>query len=204
MVRLTKRQRRYYLLYPALFGLGAGALASCATEINPAPQAAAVRPSPPPPEISTGLRNVPRPARKPTPPPPAGSSAPDAGERALAMTEPQPSVSSALTEPATPPTAAAGSAVSAGPAGSLPSHVELIGLDQPTATRLFGATAEQSEEPPATVWRYKNATCELDLFFYLDLRSGRMRTLHYALKDDSGGAAQTQNCVRSLIASRAS
>jgi hypothetical protein len=27
------------------------------------------------------------------------------------------------------------------------------------------------------VWRYKNATCELDLFFYLDLRSNRLRTL---------------------------
>ena len=204
MVRLTTRQRRYCLLYPALFALGAGALASCTTEINPAPQAAAVRPSPPPPEISTGPRNVPRPARKPTPPPPAGSSAPDTGEKPLALTEPKPSTGSALTEPAAPPTAGAGSAVSAGPAGSVPSHVELIGLDQPTATHLFGPAAEQSEEPPATVWRYKNASCELDLFFYLDLRSGRMRTLHYALKDGSGGAAQAQSCVRSLIASRAS
>ena len=47
---------------------------------------------------------------------------------------------------------------------------------------MLGATAEQFERPPAMVWRYKNATCELDLFFYLDLRSNRLRTLHYAVK----------------------
>jgi hypothetical protein len=79
---------------------------------------------------------------------------------------------------------------------------ELIGLDQSTATRLFGPAAERSERPPATVWRYKNASCELDLFFYLDLRSGRMRTLHYALKGDGGDAAKRQDCLKSLLVER--
>jgi len=54
----------------------------------------------------------------------------------------------------------------------IPQVQELIGLDQPAATRLFGTAAERSEEPPATIWRYKTANCELDLFFYLDLRRG--------------------------------
>src|SRR6266404_2592077 len=90
-----------------------------------------------------------------------------------------------------------------GPAGSLPPKTsELIGMDQPAATRLFGAAAERSEQPPATVWRYKSATCELDLFFYLDLRSGRMRTLHYALKGDGADAARGQDCLRSLLTAR--
>jgi hypothetical protein len=79
-----------------------------------------------------------------------------------------------------------------------PQVKELIGLDQPAATRLFGPAAERSEEPPATIWRYKTANCELDLFFYLDLRSGRMRTLHYAFKGDAADSAHRQNCLRDL------
>ncbi len=67
-----------------------------------------------------------------------------------------------------------------------PQAKELIGLDQTAATRLFGAAAERTEEPPATVWRYKTATCELDLFFYLDLRSGR--TNHLLLSTVTGVA----------------
>jgi hypothetical protein len=79
---------------------------------------------------------------------------------------------------------------------------ELIGLDQSAATRLFGPATERSEQPPATVWRYKNGSCELDLFFYFDLRSGQMRTLHYAMKGDGGDTVARQNCLRSLLAER--
>jgi len=75
---------------------------------------------------------------------------------------------------------------------------ELIGLDQAGATRLLGATAEQFEQPPALVWRYKKGTCELDLFFYLDLSSNRMRTLHYTLKGSGGDTSRGQECVQSL------
>jgi hypothetical protein len=87
-------------------------------------------------------------------------------------------------------------------ASSLPQANELIGLSQPAATRLLGAAAEQFEQPPAAVWRYKNATCELDLFFYLDLRSNQMRTLHYALKGDGGDPARRQDCLASLRVAR--
>ena len=72
---------------------------------------------------------------------------------------------------------------------------ELIGLDQQAATRLFGAAAERSEKPPATIWRWRSATCELDLYFYLDLRSGRMRSLHYVFKGDAAGQ---EECLKSL------
>jgi hypothetical protein len=90
------------------------------------------------------------------------------------------------------------------PVSTPPKASELIGLEEAAATRLFGAAAERSEEPPATVWRYKNANCELDLFFYLDLRSGRMRTLHYAMKSDGAITVSGQDCLRSLVASRGS
>ncbi len=81
---------------------------------------------------------------------------------------------------------------------------ELIGLDQPAATRLLGDAMERTEQSPATIWRYKTANCELDLYFYLDLRSGRMRTLHYAFKGDAIDPARRQNCLRELVAARGS
>ena len=119
------------------------------------------------------------------------------------MTAPKTAGSGPAPEPASPPSDAEAISTSLGPAGSLPPKAsELIGMDQPAATRLFGAAAERSEQPPATVWRYKNATCELDLFFYLDLRSGRMRTLHYALKGDGADASGGQDCLRTLLAAR--
>ena len=91
---------------------------------------------------------------------------------------------------------------SPGRQGRIPSQPELIGLDQSGAMRLLGPATEKSDEPPATVWRYKTASCELDLFFYLDLRSGRMRTLHYSFKGDGAEVARRQECLRSLFASR--
>ena len=119
------------------------------------------------------------------------------------MTGPKPSVTGPVPEASSPPSGPAAASTSPGPVvPSTPQNTELIGLDQPAATRLFGPAAERSEEPPATVWRYKNATCELDLFFYLDLRSGRMRTLHYAFKGDSADKARRQDCLRSLLLAR--
>jgi hypothetical protein len=77
---------------------------------------------------------------------------------------------------------------------------ELIGLDQATAMRIFGAAAGKSEKPPATVWLWRSGTCELDLYFYLDLRSGKMRSLHYVFKRDATGQG---DCLKSLaIAAR--
>jgi hypothetical protein len=37
------------------------------------------------------------------------------------------------------------------------------------------------------------------LFFYLDLRSGKMRTLHYAFKGDQGSG---EDCLHSVLAAR--
>jgi hypothetical protein len=77
---------------------------------------------------------------------------------------------------------------------------ELIGLDQPSAIRLLGTAVERREEPPATIWHYKAANCELDLFFYLDLRSGRMRTLRYTFGGDATDSTGRRNCLRDLAA----
>jgi hypothetical protein len=118
------------------------------------------------------------------------------------MTRPKPMGGEAGPESSSPSSDLAALSPSPGRQGQVASQPELIGLDQSAAMRLLGPATEKSDEPPATVWRYKTASCELDLFFYLDLRSGRMRTLHYSLKPEGAEVARRQECWRSLIASR--
>ena len=176
MVAVSWVERRRSFVYPALMGLGMGVLASCAEKpLPPPPQTVAIEPPPPPPPPRR--RVFPLPAHKPTPPPENAVSGPESGTEAMALASPE-----SIAE--------------------TPSASELIGLDQPAASHLLGAATEQSEAPPATIWRYRNATCELDLFFYLDLRSGKMRTLHYAFKGEPADPAGRQDCLHSLIVAR--
>ena len=120
------------------------------------------------------------------------------------MTEPRPPEGASEPERPSPPWEEPQPLGSSGAKAPASRQVELVGLDQPAAARLLGPATERTEEPPATVWRYKTADCELDLFFYLDLRSGQMRTLRYTLKNDGSNQAQQQDCLRSLIESRRS
>jgi hypothetical protein len=174
---------RHSLLRAALLGLGANALASCgAVLIQSPPQTAAVQLSPQPAPVSSPQRSaVLHPARKPTPPPAADSQGPESGNQALAAVGPEPTGPETVTAP---------------------QASELIGLDEAAATRLLGEANAQTEQSPDTIWRYKTAACELDLYFYLDLRSGRMRILHYAFKGDAAEPAKRQNCLRDLVAAR--
>jgi hypothetical protein len=202
-VRLIIGERRWSLVYPALLSLGAGVLGSCAAgEPQPPPQTSAVRPLPPPPEAPPVHSAAPRPARKPTPPPPAGAPAPAQEGEDLAATGPRPTEGAAGSESSSPSSDLAALSTSPGRSGEIPSQLELTGLDQSGAMRLLGPATETSDEPPATVWRYKTAKCELDLYFYLDLRSGRMRTLHYSFKGEGAEVVRRQECWRSLIAAR--
>ena len=187
MVGATWTERRRLLIYPAVVSLGVGILAGCAEKPPPPPPQTVAIPSPlpPPPRPSPRRRVFPVPERKPTPPSNDASGS-DTADDAVAMAGPE----SAMHTPEA--------------LGLPPGPSRLIGLDQPATMHLFGIATEQSEAPPATVWRYRNASCELDLFFYLDLRSGKMRTLHYAFKGDAVDPAQQQVCLRSLAAARRS
>jgi len=180
-------ERRRSFVYPALMSLSVGVLASCAEKPAPAPpQTVAIEPPPPPPPVLPRRRAFPLPAHKPTPPPDNSADGPEAGTEAMALANPAPIIP--MPNPA--------------PAARAPSTTELIGLDQAGATHLLGPATEQSEAPPATIWRYRNPLCELDLFFYLDLRSGKMRTLHYAFKGEPADPAGRQDCLRSLMIAR--
>ena len=190
IARVAKSKWRRTFVHLAVLGLGMGVLAGCAEQPLPPPPETAAVPPPQPPAAKPPSHVARRPAHKPTPPsategPQTQGSAPDTDNEALAMIAPEPTIPSPA--PAVVPP---------------PQVKELIGLDQPAATRLLGAAVERTEQPPATIWRYKTATCELDLFFYLDLRSGRMRTLHYTFKGDATDAARRQNCLRELVAAR--
>jgi outer membrane biosynthesis protein TonB len=200
VARAAKSRWRRLLLDPALLGLGASMTLSCVEQQPPPPQVTATIQPPQQPAPKMPSLVVPRPVRKPSPPqatenPPAEGPSPKADEGALAMIPPEPARPVPSPAVASPPQSAV---------APPPQVKELIGLDQPAATHLFGAAVERAEEPPASVWRYKTATCELDLFFYLDLRTGRMRTLHYTFKGDAADSTARQNCLRDLAAARGS
>jgi hypothetical protein len=170
-----ERYRSFF--YPALIGLGVGVLASCAQKPPPPPPqtVAFERPSPPP-LPPRRQRVFPLPAHKPTPPP---ATAPNAGTESLALVTPEPTFPQDTRRPLT--------------------ATQLIGLDEPAARHLLGVASEQSEASPAKIWRYRSRACELDLFFYLDLRSGKMRILHYSFK---GEESSKENCLHSLVVAR--
>src|SRR5438309_1296761 len=96
--------RRRYSLVCALFGVGAGVLASCADDQpRPAATTASVEAPKPPPPKDTVPQAMPRPARKPTPPHPPESSVPDPGDEAVGMMKPEPPAgASASTAEASP------------------------------------------------------------------------------------------------------
>ena len=169
---------RRSFVYPALMSLGVGVLAACADKPAPTPpQTVAVEPPPALPPAPLHRRVFAPPPHKPSPPTEADIAVGTGGE-ALALATP--------VAPVVPP----------------PSASKLIGLDQGAAAHLLGAATEKAEAPPATIWRYRNATCELDLFFYLDLRSGKMRTLHYAFKGEADDPAGREDCLRSFVIAR--
>ena len=157
----------------ALVGLGVGVLAGCVYPPPAAPpQIAAIQPAPSPRAPSSPPHVFSLPPRKPTPPPQASAAKADVGSESALLS------SSGLER--------------------TPSASELIGLDETAATQLFGSAAEQTDAAPAKIWRYRSANCELDLTFYLDLRTGKMRALNYAFK----GPAGQQSCLRSLVVAR--
>jgi hypothetical protein len=83
---------------------------------------------------------------------------------------------------------------------AVPPSPDLLGLDPQRTTALLGpASQTTSSQSPATVWHYKSGRCELDLSFYMEMRSGQMRTLHYDFKGDAASPEQRQACLRSII-----
>lgn len=62
---------------------------------------------------------------------------------------------------------------------------QLVGLDQVTVEDTMGKPEGIFQEPPATVWSYKGADCTLDVYFYLDIGSNKLRALSYDAKTEA-------------------
>jgi hypothetical protein len=184
---VTKAGRQLSLIHPALACIAMGLLISCAEQPKPPPPPAPIVEEIPPPEhILVRRRHVPRPARKPEPPLAPPSEAEAVGEPASTAVEPVP------VEP-----------VPGMPAVTMPLQPsQLIGLDEAGAMRLFGAATTETAQPPAKVWRYAISSCELDLYFYYDLRSARMRTLRYSFKGEAADKEKEQACMDAIAAAR--
>lgn len=78
----------------------------------------------------------------------------------------------------------------------------LIGLDQPHTMALIGEPQQRAEAAPATIWRYIGPLCEVDVYFYLDLKSQAMRALHYEVRSHDPPERHAQRCYDELVSER--
>jgi hypothetical protein len=86
------------------------------------------------------------------------------------------------------------------PGHEVPESIDrLIGLDQPQIAAVLGEPQSRADAPPATIWRYSGAHCEIDIYFYLDLQSQAMRALHYEVKAHDLSERSAQRCYRALV-----
>jgi hypothetical protein len=168
----------------AILGMGVlcVALAACHHAAPPAPEP----PNTPLAEAEATPPQPPKPPRKP-PVPPAPTA--DAGSPAEIAPSAAPPEEIAKVEP--PP-----------PRSPLKLKADnLIGLDQPSTAALLGQPSERTEAAPATIWRYTARSCQLEIYFYLDLKSQVLRALHYEVKphDEAAEPARSQ-CFADLLA----
>lgn len=82
---------------------------------------------------------------------------------------------------------------------AVPHPHDLIGLGEEATAQLLGVADQEIDRPPATVWRYQADGCVLDLYFYLDLKSGRMRTLRYAFKGLDTAVGSREACLTTIL-----
>jgi hypothetical protein len=160
-------------------------------------------PPPPPPVVEPVVAADPMPSpppRKPQPPlgttqakPPATNSEGETSPGVAASPGPAPSPAPQQLTALPPP------APALPPAGNLD---RLIGLDQPHVAGILGSPRSRAESPPATIWRFGGANCDLDVYFYLDLQSQAMRALHYEVRSHDAPDQSAQRCYETLVNER--
>ena len=169
----------------AILGLGmlCIALAACHSASAPPPEPAST------PLAETTPLQPPKPPRKPPVPP---APAADAAIPVEVAPSAPPSEEIAKVEPAPAP---------APVRSPLKLKAEnLIGLDQPSTVALLGQPSERKEAAPATIWRYTGRNCELEIYFYLDLKSRILRALHYEVKTHEAAEPVGNQCFADLLA----
>ena len=76
----------------------------------------------------------------------------------------------------------------------------IFGLSLRETQELLGTPYLQTEMPPAKVLAYEGKTCTLNVFFYLDLDSGRYHALAYEIKGGDGSEPAKQRCLSEIFA----
>jgi hypothetical protein len=142
------------------------------------------------------------PPRKPQPPGNAlARLPPSAGEVEAPPAAAPPVEAAPMVEAALPPPAAL-PAPAPPPAPSVGNLDRLIGLDQPHVAGILGEPRSRAESSPATIWRFAGSNCDLDVYFYLDLRSQAMRALHYEVRSHDAPEQSAQRCYETLVSER--
>jgi hypothetical protein len=181
---------RYNLWPIALLGLGSVLGACTANQPPPAPTYPVVANYPLPhrparPHTRTTAPQT-REAARPLPEAAPGNPAP--GEPVALLAAP----------PATAPEISGPGLGETQEAPPAPTPTDLGGVDQARATKLLGPAMATESRGPATVWHYKSSRCELDLVFYMEMRSGEMRSLHQDFKGIDN-PQQRQACLRAIV-----
>ena len=68
---------------------------------------------------------------------------------------------------------------------------KFYGMSASGVRTLLGPPQMILEQPPSTVWHYRDARCELDLYFYLDVETGEFRVVTFDLVREDAEQAST-------------
>lgn len=80
---------------------------------------------------------------------------------------------------------------------------KLIGLDGGTITALIGKPGFRRIDPPAELWRYRQADCILDIFLYATGKeSGPKRATHVEARVRSGQPLPARRCLNAILKAR--
>lgn len=80
----------------------------------------------------------------------------------------------------------------------------LVGMDRGALRDLLGAPAFVRKDAPAQLWRYRHATCSLDLFLYNEQDPSRPRytVKHYAVRGAADATVTPDACLKDLLIAR--
>jgi hypothetical protein len=84
------------------------------------------------------------------------------------------------------------------PQGSLLDPEALIGSNEAEVTEALGLPNDTRTEAPATIWRYGDNNCGLDLYYYLDVSGNSLRVLNYQVRTAENGSMTPRDCLRRL------
>jgi hypothetical protein len=80
-----------------------------------------------------------------------------------------------------------------------PDHV--IGLTEGEATAWLGEPTTRQDAASGTIWRYVRPSCEVEIYFYLNLQQRIMRALHYEVRGNDG-EQRSDRCFQQLVSER--